>query len=358
MNPDQRTDAQTDTRRKKKEETFSEPQKKEWLFKYLQGTGDSSQLDDPKWQHICEDASPANSIMLPFINFRQFHPEQGLVAERNRGKIHRERNDTAHLVSKKRAEVEKQNLKNEIPGFSLASLRQKVCTSTACVPVRLPSSQYSTSLDRGIKGSKIYCVPTRFCGMGSWGQKGSVCLCVFGRLQSKLNAGLDSTNPSKGEQCGRRNRFARSLHLLLRTEASGWQERRQSRSTFFGRTLLVASQGLEGCSEQSLLRTRKEEPWEHSPQRPPHRARGAVPSPSTSPGMGSTAEGTQPLTDVLSTETAPRSCPEGQGWAATLLLPAPRAAQKQSPCLLCRASLGRMAAEPRQDVLKHLKVPH
>ena len=113
--------------------------------------------------------------------------------------------------------MEKQSLKNEIPGFSLASLRQEVCTSTQCVPVPLPSSQYSTELNRGIKGSKIYEVPTRFCGTGSWGQKGNMCLYVYGRFQSKLNALLDTTNPAEGEQCSHTNCFAQSLYLLLRT---------------------------------------------------------------------------------------------------------------------------------------------
>lgn len=79
--------------------------------------------------------------MLPFIDEKQFNPKQGWDADRNSGKIHQDWNHTAHLVSKRRASVEKQSLE-EIPALSLASLHQEVYMSTQCVPVQLHSSQY------------------------------------------------------------------------------------------------------------------------------------------------------------------------------------------------------------------------
>lgn len=50
--------------------------------------------------------------------------------------------------------MEKQSLKNEILGFSLASLHQEVYMSTQGVPVQLPSSQYCTNLEQRDKGLK------------------------------------------------------------------------------------------------------------------------------------------------------------------------------------------------------------
>lgn len=167
--------------------------------------------------------------------------------------------------------------------------------SPQCVPVQLPSSQHPTSLDRGIKGSKIYQVPTRFCGTGSWGQKGSMCLYVFGWLQSKSNALLNTPDLAEGEQRSRRNCSAQTLCLLLRTGDNGWQERRQSRSRSFGHTLLTASQGSEGCGKLSLLLASKGRALEYSPSCPPHRTEEDwSSSPSMSPRRGVTAEGTQP----------------------------------------------------------------
>lgn len=74
MSPDQRTDDHRQIQGGRKKEKHSQSHKKnkeELPLKYLQGRNriGSSQLGDPKWQYIHKDTSPANSSMLPFIDY-------------------------------------------------------------------------------------------------------------------------------------------------------------------------------------------------------------------------------------------------------------------------------------------------
>lgn len=136
--------------------------------------------------------------------------------ERLNWRTHQDWNNTANLVSKRRA-VENQSFTNEIPDFYLTSLRQ-VCMSKQCTPAQLSSSPYFTiSFNRGLEGSNIYQSLHEFSEQSARDRKGAcVCLCSDGLKENWMF--FRQLQP----HCSHRNGTA---HTSSFTDTNWWQNK-------------------------------------------------------------------------------------------------------------------------------------
>lgn len=136
--------------------------------------------------------------------------------ERLNWRTHQDWNNTANLVSKRRA-VENQSFTNEIPDFYLTSLCQ-VCMSKQCTPAQVSSSPYFTiSFNRGLEGSNIYQSLHEFLQQSARDRKGAcVCLCSDGLKENWMF--FRQLQP----HCSHRNGTARTSSF---TETNWWQNK-------------------------------------------------------------------------------------------------------------------------------------